>query len=96
MKRLLAMSILSAGAFSAEAHDWYPRSCCSGSDCGPVISSARAERGLWATTRNGTVFVPDVFPWEPSPDGRMHVCVRRDFVDPSKFAVLCVFRGPGL
>jgi hypothetical protein len=39
--------------------------------------------------------VPDGFEWEASPDGRMHVCLRQDFHDPAKLAVLCAFRSIG-
>ena len=93
--RLLAAGLM-MNTSVAMAHDWYPRSCCEERDCGPVLSATRSSKGIWATTANGTVFVPDTFEWETSPDGRMHVCVRRDFTDPTKLVVLCAFRGPGL
>jgi hypothetical protein len=57
---------------------------------------SRGEGGVWVTTRHGTVFVPDTFEWEASPDGQMHVCLRRDFDDPTKLAVLCAFRSSGI
>lgn len=92
----LAAILAGLGGSPAGAHSWYPRSCCSERDCGPVLTARKVDGGLWATTAIGTVFVPDSFAWELSPDGATHVCMRPDFDDPHKLVVLCAFRGPGL
>jgi hypothetical protein len=98
----LALFVVTAAllltAFSAPAHDWYPRECCSGQDCAPVDSAVMAwnattERSeLVVTTKHGTVRVPPSFPRQPSPDGRMHACMVWD--DAGGMSLLCLWMPP--
>ena len=69
------MSIVCAPQSSA--HDWYPKECCSDSDC------TAAERVLWGYRGDRTVFVggyqipiPRELVARSSPDGRVHICFR--------------------
>jgi len=78
----------------AAAHDWYPRHCCSGTDCAPVLRSVSAPGGKWVTSIHGTVFVPGTFERSPSPDEQSHVCMAPDPRNPGKMSLLCYFE-PG-
>jgi hypothetical protein len=70
--------VLIALTAAASAHDWYPRECCHDVDCAPVErAEALADGVLRLTSRVGTTDVPSSFPRQPSPDGRMHICMVR-------------------
>ena len=95
-----ALAAISASLYvalpSAHAHDWYPRECCSSQDCAPADTVIRRDDGSYlVTTRGLSVVIPWWFrPWQTSPDGRVHVCVRQlTEIGP---VVLCAFRGPGV
>jgi hypothetical protein len=81
----------------AMAHSWYPIECCNVRDCAPVETiewvDAYGARHLYVTSRHGTVIIPPNFPLRASPDGRMHVCMRRSFDDGME--VMCLFNPPG-
>lgn len=79
----------------ASAHDWYPRECCSDRDCGPADTVVRRDDGSYFITARGmSVVIPaDYHRWRDSPDGRIHVCIRK-LRSGSEYLV-CAFRGPG-
>lgn len=78
----------------AKAHDWYPRECCSGKDCGAVNDPREvSEDGAWYVYR-GIRFRKDAT--KPSPDDLYHVCL----VPPQGFGsqpfIRCMWRpSPG-
>lgn len=62
----------------ASAHEWYPKECCSGIDCGPVERAELLSDGsLQLTSSVGTTVVPASFPRQASPDQQMHICMVR-------------------
>jgi hypothetical protein len=86
---LIGALLVGRGAWvtPGHAHDWYPMECCHEQDCAPVISAtseveatadALMPAQLVVTTKFGTVAVPHGFERKPSPDGRMHACIRKD------------------
>lgn len=107
LKRLTLAAMLWVGATSALAHDWYPRECCSGQDCAPVISSRWVAGARYdatghevtnptpmeeVTTEKGTVIVPPNMPHRPSQDNRRHACIGRDT---TSYYLICIFDPPG-
>ena len=74
----------------ANAHDWYPSECCSGTDCdevqkvdfpmpspgglGPPSAYASTPR-MDVTTPRGTVEVPRDFRRRESKDNKFHACI---------------------
>lgn len=106
MPRLLFIVILAwfvSWGFYAYAHDWYPASCCSETDCAPIrVENVKPVPGGYA------VFVPQdehpqvhqtsfqtVVPYDkmrPSPDGDYHICLRPEGVAGER--VLCFFGPP--
>jgi hypothetical protein len=82
-------------AAEARAHQWYPRECCSERDCAPADTVVRRPDGSYLVTSRGmTVVIPaDYDRWRPSPDARIHVCIRR-LRSGSEYLV-CAFRAPG-
>ena len=80
---------------SAHAHDWYPRECCSNQDCAPADTVVRQDDGSFLVTARGmTVVIPPNYSlWRNSPDGQVHVCIRK-LRSGSEYLV-CAFRGPG-
>jgi hypothetical protein len=83
------------GAGTARSHEWYPRACCSGRDCAPVVRTLPAIGGKWVTSAHGTVFVPRGFVPQPFRDADAHVCMRPDDHSPGKMLLLCFFE-PGI
>jgi hypothetical protein len=81
-------------ATAAWPHDWYPRECCGDGDCGPADSVVRREDGSYLVTSRGmSVVIPaDYGRWRESPDGRIHVCIRR--LRSGSEYLICAFRGP--
>ena len=93
---LAGLAGLAIGSSVAHAHDWYPLECCSSKDCAPADTVVRNDDGSYLVTSRGlSVVIPWWFrPWRPSPDGRVHVCVRQfTGIGP---IVMCAFRGPGV
>ncbi len=99
LRTLLFTSLLAIGPDSlAYAHSWYPKQCCSGEDCAPVIATAQslpASGGvphLIVTSKHGKAVVPASLPVRESHDGRMHVCMRYDSF--GAMEVICLFVPP--
>lgn len=96
--KLLAAVILSTGtAFapsSSVAHSWYPHDCCHDQDCMPVDVIDKDHRGDWSV-RVGQlrIWVPERFEIRASPDGRAHICYRKD--NELGYLPLCLFLPPG-
>jgi hypothetical protein len=93
---LAAVLTLVAPVSGARAHDWYPRECCSNRDCGPAETVVRRDDGSYLVTMRGmSVVIPaDYRNWRPSPDGRIHVCIRK--LRSGSEYLICAFRGPGV
>jgi hypothetical protein len=96
---LVALAFLAgllAWLSTAGGHDWYPRECCSGDDCAPADNVVvRADGSYLVTSRGMSVVIPaDYNRWRRSPDGQVHVCIRK-LRSGSEYLV-CAFRGPGV
>ena len=80
----------------AQAHDWYPKECCSDKDCAPADTVVRREDGSYLVTSRGmsAVIPADFSKWRKSPDGRIHVCIRK--LRSGAEYLVCAFRGPGV
>lgn len=91
----LTTGLLSMPA-GGQAHDWYPRECCSEQDCAPADTVVRREDGSYFVTARGmSAEIPPNYPkWGRSPDGRIHVCIRR--MRSGAEYLVCAFRGPGV
>lgn len=87
---LFASTVLALWSSTAQAHDWYPISCCSDKDCHPlseesgetVTESAEGWK-LW----DGRTIARGIA--KMSPDRRFHLC------ETSAKAVICFFAPPG-
>ncbi len=81
---------------SAQAHDWYPLECCGSDDCAPADTVVvRADGSYLVTSRGMSAVIPaDYSKWRKSPDGRVHVCIRR--LRSGGEYLICAFRGPGV
>ena len=82
----------------AHAHSFYDADCCNGIDCAPVekaessvliIAGALLPSVLTVTTMHGTADVPPNMTPRPSPDGRMHACIRQG-------KVICIYLPPSM
>ena len=93
-----ALLLAGLGVFAAdsEAHDWYPLECCSGQDCAPADTvELRPDGSYFVTSRGLSAVIPsDYALWRKSPDGRIHVCIRR--LRSGGEYLVCAFRGPGV
>lgn len=75
-----ALLILGGGLLAslpASAHEWYPRECCSGRDCvlaDRLMIDDRGDRIVLIGSRR--IWVSKYVSPRPSPDGRVHICVR--------------------
>jgi hypothetical protein len=80
----------------ALAHDWYPIECCTQQDCAPAETVVRRDDGSYVVKAHGlSVVIPAGYPhWRNSPDGRIHVCLRR--LPSGGVSLVCAFRGAGL
>ncbi len=78
------------------AHDWYPLECCSNTDCAPADTVVRRDDGSYLVTSRGmsAVIPADYQRWRLSPDGRVHVCIRK--LRSGAEYLVCAFRGPGV
>jgi hypothetical protein len=83
-------------AAGAPAHDWYPNECCNDRDCAPADTVVRRDDGSYVVTARGltAVIPPDYAKWRRSPDGRVHVCIRK--LRSGAEYLVCAFRGPGV
>ncbi len=75
---LLSAAILATGHdFSAHAHSWYPKECCSQMDCRAADAFYAAERGGQVVVVGQIrIWLPADFAARPSPDGQVHICFR--------------------
>jgi len=89
-----AVSLLRS--LSAPAHDWYPLECCGEHDCAPADTVVRREDGSYLVTAHGmsAVIPSDYNKWRKSPDGRIHICIRK--LRSGAEWLVCAFRGPGV
>src|SRR5262245_59685026 len=80
----------------ARAHDWYLLECCSGQDCGPAETVEHRADGSYLRTSLGlsAVIPSDYVLLRKSPDGRIHVCIRK--LRSGGEYLVCAFRGPGV
>ena len=87
---------LLAPPVDAQAHDWYPLECCSDRDCAPADTVERRDDGSYLVTSRGmsAVIPADYTRWRRSPDGRIHVCIRK--LRSGAEYLVCAFRGPGV
>ena len=97
--RLVCLAIwacLAAALPGAQAHDWYPLECCGNHDCAPADTVVRRDDGSYLVTSRGmsTVIPADYSKWRKSPDGRVHVCIRK--LRSGAEYLICAFRGPGV
>jgi hypothetical protein len=97
-RRSIAVAVLAgllSSASSAPAHDWYPLECCSNDDCAPADTVVRRDDGSYVVTARGlsAVIPADYAKWRRSPDGRIHVCIRK--LRSGAEYLICAFRGPG-
>jgi hypothetical protein len=78
------------------AHDWYPVECCTQQDCAPAETVVRRDDGSYTLTAHGmSVVIPADYPhWRRSPDGRIHVCLRK--LPSGSISLVCAFRDAGL
>jgi hypothetical protein len=90
----LGLSLI--GARATLAHEWYPVECCGNGDCAPADSVLRRDDGSYLVIARGmsTVIPADYGKWRQSPDGRIHVCVRK--LRSGAEYLVCAFRGPGV
>lgn len=66
---LLALDLVIGDAFG---HDWYPASCCSDRDCGPLSRDLVTETPAGYTLSTGEFI--DRKRVKFSPDGEFHIC----------------------
>ena len=90
----ISLAFVALNAGEIKAHDWYPYECCNGLDCAPVEEVQPLPEGLLVTSKYGTAIVPSTTEMRPSPDGRLHVCMRKDF-EKDTMRVLCFFGAAG-
>jgi hypothetical protein len=90
----LALALAICGVGTAQAHSWYPHECCHDDDCAPVdnVLSVPDLDGIYVTSKHGSALVPASFPRRPSPDSRMHVCLRK--APGGTHKLICVFMPP--
>lgn len=93
---LAALAGALAALPAALAHDWYPLECCSDKDCAPADTVVRRGDGSYLVTARGmsAVIPADYSKWRRSPDGRMHICIRK--LRSGAEYLVCAFRGPGV
>lgn len=84
----MALLFTAGSTFSASAHSWYPRFCCSGMDCGKIESMTRMPDGsLIITNEHGdTATFPPGFHIKEPEDGGKHACISKYSKQP-----ICLF-----
>ena len=92
MKTILAVLSAATLTGAAGAHEWYPASCCGGTDCEAIpATEVKLTPAGWYVIRTGeTISFERV---QFSPDGRFHRC-RKVFSDHNS-GTRCLFV-PGL
>jgi hypothetical protein len=77
------------------AHEWYPKECCSQRDCIPADRLTLDDRGdRIVLVGSRRIWVSKYVSPRPSPDGRVHICVREvnGELDGSLFPMtICLF-----
>jgi hypothetical protein len=88
--------LLAVQPVRAPAHEWYPVECCGNGDCAPADDVVRREDGSYLVSARGmsTVIPADYGKWRLSPDGRVHICIRK--LRSGAEYLVCAFRGPGV
>jgi hypothetical protein len=85
-----SIALLAPGlAGDAVAHSWYPHYCCSDQDCMKVDHIEYVVGGMYMTTGQIRVFVPDAMEKRPSQDADAHICLLR--TQSGRYRVRCVF-----
>jgi hypothetical protein len=97
MRRVVVVTLVfwvSLVLVPAHAHNWYPIECCGHGDCAPADTVVlRDDGGYLVTARGISIILPADYPhWRRSPDGRIHVCIRK--VASEREYLVCAFRGP--
>jgi hypothetical protein len=94
---LVAAGTALIGGAPANAHDWYPKECCSNHDCMPADRIGTDIRGgRVVVVGQERIWVPRSFQVRSSPDHQIHICFRV-IADPLEgvFAIpLCLFMPP--
>lgn len=94
MARALASAGLVLAPSASQAHSWYPHDCCHDQDCVPANSVDTDHRGDWSVLVGQLrIWVPKHFEIRVSPDGRAHICYRKD--KEFGYIPLCLFLPPG-
>ena len=77
---IMVLSVASTAllyALPASAHEWYPKECCSGRDCIEADQMMIDNRGdKIVMVGNRRIWVSKYLSPRPSPDSRVHICVR--------------------
>jgi hypothetical protein len=84
----IAAAVMLACVTGAEAHSWYPQSCCHNNDCRPVPCGELVEMRYGLMRRGVVVFNETMV--KPSQDQFCHVCVKEQ-IDMVPYVPLCVF-----
>ena len=88
---VVASSLFSVFCQQASAHSWYPRDCCSESDCSPADRLFVDARGdMIVIAGMSRLIVPHGFPTRASPDQRIHVCFSRSRTE-DVTPIYCIF-----
>ena len=91
--RILLLTFMCILSTSVNAHDWYPKECCSNKDCAPVLGQPKwlSNSRVEATTKFGTaVFTKNK--WRISKDCQYHACMNKSpFLDMYGQNGICLF-----
>lgn len=92
---LLAIAVVTSAGSAADAHSWYPKECCSDHDCVQADQMTIDHRGdRVVTVGSRRIWVSKYLSPRPSPDSRVHICVREvnGELDGALFAMtICLF-----
>ena len=85
-------AVVSLSSLQANAHSWYPVSCCSVQDCQPVDPSEILSTPVgWEVTPTGEVIPYGDNREHVSPDGKFHRCSRHFFDPGQQDKTICIF-----
>ena len=88
---IMAMLMNCIGSNAARAHSWYPKSCCSDSDCTVADSMFVDQRGdNIVIAGSNRIVVPHGLRAQPSLDENIHICFSRSRTEDTT-AVYCLF-----
>ena len=106
---VLLVVLAAGGAWAhSDGKMTYPYDCCGGMDCAPVdhveiVAGATYFAGaavtpippsvMIVTTKNGSVGVPQDFPYRQSTDARMHACMAPNGQGGNR--LICLWMPPG-